>query len=283
MRLERAAQVPWLHAELARRMAEKLSLFRQQPDCIIDWWACLGGGRAAWSARYPHAQGVLVEPDPETVEASRRASRAPWWRLGGGRRFEVVLEAETRVWEGRAGLLWANLVSHHADDVPGLLARWHRALQPQGLLLFSTFGPDTVRELTALYRRMGWGAPTWPQADMHDLGDALVQAGFADPVMDMEHLTLTWPDATDMLQELRGLGGNVHPARFDGLRTPRWRERLLRECESGECRRSDGRVGLTFEVVYGHAVRGSAPAVEGQTHIALGDLKAQLPSAKRKR
>lgn len=263
-------------------MAEKLQVFRQQPDTVVDWWSRLGAGRPSWAAHYPKAQGLLVEPDAAVVEASRRDTRAPWWQFGTGRPFEVALESDVRGWAGRAGLLWANMVLHHADDVPALLGRWHQALQPQGLLLFSTFGPDTARELAALYGRLGWGAPAWPHSDMHDLGDALVQAGFADPVMDMEHVTLTWPDARAMLEELRGLGGNVHPGRFAGLRTARWRERLIHACESGECRRSDGRVGLTFEIVYGHAVRGAAPAVDGQTRIALGDLKAQLPSAKRK-
>ena len=92
--------------------------------------------------------------------------------------------------------------------------------------MFSTFGPDTLAELRALYRELGWAAPAQAFVDMHDLGDMLVHAGFADPVMDQEHLTLHWPGPRELLAELRSLGGNLNPARHRGLRTPRWRSRL---------------------------------------------------------
>src|SRR5258706_15503839 len=114
-------------------------------------------------------------------------------------------------------------------DPPALMERWQKALSADGFVMFSCFGPDTLRELRWLYRRLGWPAPTIAFVDMHDLGDMLVHAGFADPVMDQELLSLTWAHPKALLDELHGLGGNASPDRFAGLRTPRWKQGLERE------------------------------------------------------
>jgi malonyl-CoA O-methyltransferase len=144
-----------------------------------------------------------------------------------------------------------------------------------GFVMFSTFGPTSLRELRELYAQEAWGPPFHPFADMHDLGDLLVHAGFADPVMDQELLTLTWSTPQAALDELRTLGGNLHAARHAGLRTPRWRERLLAQLE----RRTDadGRIALSFEIVYGHAVRPRPRSrVASVSTVSLDDLRADL-------
>jgi malonyl-CoA O-methyltransferase len=111
---------------------------------------------------------------------------------------------------------------------------------------------------------------------MHDLGDMLVHAGFADPVMDQETLTLRWPTARTLLAELQGLGGNTAPDRVGGLRTPRWRARLERELE-WHLGGSDGMLGLTFEVAYGHAFKAAPHARAGQpTTVSLDDMRAMV-------
>jgi malonyl-CoA O-methyltransferase len=141
--------------------------------------------------------------------------------------------------------------------------------------MFSCFGPDTLAELRVVYAAAGWPPPAVEFTDMHDIGDALVQAGFADPVMDQETLSLTWPTPQALLAELRGLGGNAHPRRFAGLRTPRWRERFhaaLRERADAE-----GRLRLRFEVIYGHAFKPvPRPRVAEQTSVSLDDMKAMV-------
>ncbi len=114
---------------------------------------------------------------------------------------------------------------------------------------------------------------------MHDLGDMLVQAGFADPVMDQETLTLRWRSAAALLAELRTLGANAAPDRFDGLRTPRWRARLERALES--LADADGTIGMSFEVAYGHAFK-AAPRVRGggeATTVSLDDMRAMVRSS----
>jgi malonyl-CoA O-methyltransferase len=114
-----------------------------------------------------------------------------------------------------------------------------------------------------------------PLVDMHDLGDMLVQAGFADPVMDQEVLTLTWPDADTLLAELRALGGNADPRRHAGLRTPRWKARLKQRLQD----RADaqGRIAMTFEIVYGHAFRVAArPRLAAQTEVSLDTMREMV-------
>jgi malonyl-CoA O-methyltransferase len=118
--------------------------------------------------------------------------------------------------------------------------------------------------------------PTVDFIDMHDLGDELVKAGFADPVMDMETLTLTWASAEELVSEVRTWGGNVAVGRFGGLRTPRWRRRLL-DAITESLRRPDGRLGLTIELVYGHAIK-PVPRVklEAESRVSLEDMRTMM-------
>jgi malonyl-CoA O-methyltransferase len=251
-RLLRAPQPPWLHREVARRMAERLEFIRLQPALILDWWGAVGAGGEHLAQRYPQARRVLVEPDAAWAERSRAALRTRWWRAAHwtAPRVEVCLESEEV--PGDAQLIWSNMMLHAVDARP-LFLRWQRLLQPEGFVMFSCLGPGSLRELRELYRRLGWGTPAPDYIDMHDLGDLLLGAGFADPVMDQETLTLTWTDAEQALAELRSLGRNAAPAREPGLHTPRWRTRLLRELES--LRGADGRIALGFEIAYGHAFK----------------------------
>lgn len=276
-RMARAAQPPWLHGEVARRMAERLRVVRLQPAAVIDWWGHTGASGELLRSAYPKARRFVVEPNEVLRERSRRAARRPWWDAARLRAAAVdVCDGDPEA--GSAQLLWANMMLHAAGDPPALMARWQRALAADGFVMFSCLGPDTLRELHALYARLGWPAPGAVFVDMHDLGDMLIAAGFADPVMDQEQLTLTWSSPQELLAELRGLGGNVAPRRFAGLRTPRWRARLhdaLATLATG-----DGRIGLTFEIVYGHAFKAAPRVRAGEpTVVSVQDMRALLRSA----
>ena len=276
-RQARADSAPWLHQEVARRMAARLPVIRQAPAGWLDWWGFTGGGAAAVQQVWPQAQRSVVEPIPALVERSRSAAGLPWWALGQRRRqagLPVCLPAE--VPEGQAGMLWANLVLHTQPDPPAALAQWHRALAVDGFVMFSCFGPDTLKELRAVYADAGWPAPHPPYTDMHDVGDALVQAGFADPVMDQERLQLTWSSPEALLAELRGLGGHLGLRRWPGLRTPRWRQRLLQALARGAD--AQGRIVMGFELVYGHAYKPAPRLPRGElATVSLEQLRATLP------
>lgn len=276
--LRRAAQAsaaPWLHGEIARRMAERLAIVKATPSVVIDWWAAQGGGAAALRTQYPRARIEAVEPNAALARRSARDARWPWWspRRWTQRAMPVWHEADAPR-DGRAKLLWSNMMLHWSADPALQFAQWREAVAVDGFVMFSCFGPDTLRELRSLYQRLGWAAPGHAFIDMHDLGDAMVQAGFADPVMDMEQLTLTWADASAALLELRTLGGNAAAQRHAGLRTPRWRARLLSELETALAG-SDGRLHLSFEIVYGHAFR-PLPRVRvaAETRVSVEALRS---------
>ncbi|WP_428420192.1 biotin synthase [Methylibium sp.] len=274
-RAARAGVAPWLHGEIARRMAQRLAIVKTTPAVVIDWWSAQGGGAAALRAQYPRAQVEAVEPNEGLVRRSARAALAPWWSPRRWTRpaMPVWREADAPR-DGRAQLLWSNMMLHWSADPALQFTQWRDAVAVDGFVMFSCFGPDTLRELRPLYRRLGWAEPGHAFIDMHDLGDAMVQVGFADPVMDMEQLTLTWADAAAALAELRTLGGNAGVQRHAGLRTPRWRARLLAELDTALAG-PDGRLRLSFEIIYGHAFRPPPRVrVAAETRVSVEALRS---------
>jgi malonyl-CoA O-methyltransferase len=143
--------------------------------------------------------------------------------------------------------------------------------------MFSCLGPDTLRELRDVYARQGWPEPAHEFTDMHDWGDMLVEAGFAEPVMDMERITLTYETPDRLLAELRALGRNLHVQRFAGLRGRRWREQLDSVLMALARPEEGGRLTLTFEIVYGHAMKPQPRAtVSARTEIGLDQMRQML-------
>jgi malonyl-CoA O-methyltransferase len=276
-RLARTPEPPWLHGEIARRMGEKLELILLKPERVIDWWSTLGAGAGLLGAAYPKAELLRVEPDATWAERARAQASKPWWNPARWVDSAPLAIVETDEIAPGAGLVWANMMLHAVVDPVALIERWHSLLRVDGFVMFSCLGPGTLRELRTLYGRLGWPAPTPGFIDMHDLGDMLVQAGFADPVMDQETLTLRWPGAKALLAELRSLGGNAAPDRTPGLRTPRWRAVLERELQSLAA--PDGSIGLSFEVAYGHAFKAAPRLRAGEaTTVSLDDMRAMVRS-----
>lgn len=271
-RAARCDEPPWLHGEVARRMAERLPVVRLRPTLAIDWWSRQGASQALLRKAYPDARLLSVEPPGMPPRAL-----PPWWSARRWRAGEVIDAGALP--EGQAQLVWANMMLHAVVDPGALMAQWRRALAVDGFLMFSTLGPGSLGSLRKLYRTAGWGSPHAPFVDMHDLGDMLIGAGFADPVMDQEVLRLTWPTPAALLAELRGLGANADPERHAGMRTPRWRARL--EAALAE-RAADGRIALEFEIVYGHAFN-PAPRLrlEGETRVSAEQLQRMARTGRR--
>ena len=274
-RLRADGAVPWLHQEAARRMAERLAFIKRSPAVVLDDSGPIGGSAALLQAAYPKAAHWVLGRAGDTAPAP---ARRRWWPLGGPSGPATRWVAPAEVAAGQAELLWSNMALQGEPDPQHEFRRWHRALAVDGFLMFSTLGPGSLPELRSLYRRHGWGEPMLPFVDMHDLGDMLVEAGFADPVMDQELMTLTWPDPEACLAELRGLGANVSPQRCAGLRTPRWLQTLKAALQQ---QASAGRPSLTFELVYGHAFRVATRArVQPETSVSLDDMRAMVRVSK---
>ncbi len=264
-RMQGLTQPPWLHTEVARRMAQRLGVIKLQPTSVLDVSGPPGASAQLLRQTYPRASvASLGEPAP-----ARR-----WWAWPRGP-AAATAAAHVALSPGAVQLLWSNMQLHATLDPQATLAQWQQAVAVGGFLMFSTLGPGTLASLRRLYDEQGFGPPHAPFVDMHDLGDMLVQAGFADPVMDQETLTLTWPTAQALLLELRSLGGNAHPARHAGLRTPAWAARLSKALARNAG--SDGRIALEFELVYGHAFK-AAPrvAMAPTTSVPVEDLRSML-------
>ena len=278
-RLAGRPRAPWLHVEIARRMAERLILFKRLPQRVVDWGSLLGGGGDLLTHAYPQASRVVIEATDSLVTRSKALLRSPWWTFWPRRRRSVEAHVDAVAMQISADLIWSNMHIQAETDPPALFSRWARMLSPDGFVMFSCFGPGTLQALRTVYSRQGWPPPTIEFVDMHDLGDMLVRAGFADPVMDQETITVQWDSPRALCDDLRQLGGNASPQRFRGLRTPRWAKSLHLALES--LRGPNGKLALDFEVVYGHAFKSGVPRpVDGETRVSLDDMKRLMPSAK---
>lgn len=279
-RWQRAAPptTPWLHAEVAGRMLDRLQWIKLAPATWAHWGALRGGlqAHAELVQRYPTARCHVIEADVQRQVLTRAALRQPWWRQRPWASPKPAYEAPV---PGSLHMLWANMVLHESADPQALLSQWQRLLAVDGFLMFSCLGPDTARELRSLYAALGWPPAGHELTDMHDWGDMLVATGFAEPVMDMERIMLTYETPARLLQELAEVGRNFHPARFTGLRGRKWRAQLEALIEERVPRGPDGRLVLTFELIYGHALK-ARPRVKVAAHsaVSIEDMRSLLHS-----
>lgn len=243
----------FLVREIDRRMQERLDYVTLQPERIIDLGCSRGGSFAGLTARYPTAELIGVDLVPAMLASPDKASGGwrRWLNLGrqtGPLRLAADA-AQVPLIPGCANLLWSNLLLHWLDNPLPVFAEAHRLLDVDGLLMFSTFGPDTLKELRAAFA--DGHDHTQRFIDMHDLGDMLLGCGFADPVMDMEVITLTYSDLEGLFADLRASGGTcAMTSRNHGLSG---RHGWASARATYEAMRHAGRLPATFEVVYGHA------------------------------
>jgi malonyl-CoA O-methyltransferase len=260
-----------LQREVCNRMLERLSLVRISPGAVLDAGSGTGNAVAGLARRYPRASIIELDLSESMLRVAR--NRRPWWRrlAAGGERRQICGDIEhLPLASGSVDLLWSNLSLQWSTDLPCSLAECFRVLGPDGLLMFSTFGPDTLRELRLAFRQVDDGVHVNRFIDMHDVGDLLVHNGFVAPVMDAEVLTLTYERVGDLMQELKALGAhNLNAGRSRGLSGRGGFAALAQAYET--YRKADGRLPATFEVVYGHAWKprprsgpGGRPVIEIQ-------------------
>jgi malonyl-CoA O-methyltransferase len=271
---------PWLHEEVASRMLDRLQWIKLQPKAWAHWGAVRGGlqNHQKLAQKYSKSECFVVESQSITKREAIKNIANSWWQpagwFGKAARFEAPAP-------GSVDMLWANMALHEAADPQALLASWHHALTVGGFLMFSCLGPDTAIELREVYRQLAWPVAGHDLTDMHDWGDMLVAGGFAEPVMDMERITLTYDTPARLLKELRELGRNFHPARFAGLRGRAWRTRLEDALATHLKTGPDGRLSLTFEVIYGHALKAQPNVkVSALSSMSIQDMRSMLGAGK---
>jgi malonyl-CoA O-methyltransferase len=243
-----------LQNEVCRRMLARLDYIKLEPAVILDAGSGTGNALTGLLARHPRARVVAL--DLALAMARRARARRRWWRSlferGGPRLSALCGDMEQLpLAAGAAGMIWSNLALQWAHDPRRTLAEMHRVLAPGGLLMFSSFGPDTLKELRAAWQGVDGHTHVHGFIDMHDLGDMLVAAGYADPVMDMEHVTLTYADVHTLMRDLKAMGAhNMTRGRRPALSG---RALLAKVTQNYEAARRDGKLPATFEVIYGHA------------------------------
>ena len=275
------AQSPWLHEEVGRRMEDRLQWICRTPKTWCDWQPVRGGlkAHALIAQRYPQAQAYVVEESPRMQSIAQECWGTAWWNPARWTGKQTLLQKPTN---NSIDMLWANMLLHNLAQPEQMLKEWHNALAVDGFVMFSCLGPDTAKEIRGLYQQLGLPPAGHSFTDMHDWGDMLVHAGFAEPVMDMETITLTFPTPDRLLQELRELGCNLHPHRFQGLRGRQWLQQLKNAI--GEHLRldaSEGQLALTFELVYGHAFKPTPRVhVESESTFSLEQMRSMLKQNK---
>jgi len=266
-RAARFARHDALVREIARRMFERLSFMRHPAALVLDLGCGAGACRDALQGRFPQAQWLGVDLSAAMLRAAQAAvpwrQRAGAW-LGAARPGLLACADGERLplADASVDLVFSNLMLHWHPAPHAVIAEIARVLKTGGLVLFSSYGPDTGKELREACALALPEARPLPSIDMHDFGDMLVESGFEAPVMEVENLQLSFASAHALLTEARALGGNPRGDRPKGLPSGARARALLDALEAGP--RVQGRLALSFEVVIGHGWK-AAPRRDVQT------------------
>jgi malonyl-CoA O-methyltransferase len=255
-----------LQTRVRDELLSRLDLIRITPAVVVDLGCGTGLGARKLKDRYRSSMVVGLDPALGMLRETRRHSG---WLRPLQRVCADVVQLPFR--DQTADLIFSNLMLQWCDDLDAALREIRRVLAPDGFFAFSTFGPDTLRELREAWAAADGGTHVSGFRDMHDIGDALTRAGLSEPVMDVERLTMVYPDVAAITRELKGIGAhNATAARARGLTGKgRWRTMTA----AYEARRQQGLLPATYEVVYGAAWGGrgrpAAPLLHGEVQIPV--------------
>ncbi len=266
-----------LHGEVRNLLLQRLELTALEPRLILDAGAGTGLGSRALKRRYPAARVLAVDFAERMLAAP--AARGSWFRPVS----RICADAaRLPLPEASVDLIFSNLMLPWSE-VDRTFAEFRRVLAPRGFLTFTTLGPDTLCELRGAWRQVDTRPRVHAFIDMHDLGDALVRAGFAEPVLDVERYTLEYADVPRLAADLKALGEvNALAARPRGLSGPRRFEAMRAAYEKS---RRDGRLPATYEVVFGQAwgPRESPGRAASPNTVSLEDMRRQLAARRGRR
>jgi malonyl-CoA O-methyltransferase len=248
----------FIEREAGERMFSRLHYLKIQPQRIVD----IGSGTGYFSRKlakyYRQAQVIEVDFSPAMLQHSQ-AQVSKWRRCLPGRKQQYLC-ADMKAMPLRSqsiDMIWSNFSLLWQQTPDQVLAECHRVLHPNGLLMFCTAGPDTLKELRSAFKGIDAYAHVHPFIDMHDLGDALIRQGFSDPVMDMEYITVTYDDVVTLLHDLKATGANsALTGRPQGLMGKQAWQMMLTQYEA---LRRNGTLPATYEVIYGHAWKAGLP------------------------
>ena len=239
-----------LQQEVANRLVERMEFMSMKPRCILDAGSGTGFVSQLLAARFPKAKITALDLAFNMLKQakSKRTFKQRWHK-----QFRYVnAEVESLPFaDASVELIISGLTLQWCQDLPKVFKEFRRVLAPGGLLLFSSFGPDTLKELRQSWAEVDDVPHVNAFSDMHDVGDALVQSGFADPVMDMEMLTVTYKDVKTVMRDLKQIG--AHNVMQGRSHTITGKNKLQKMMKAYEQFRVDGLLPVSHEIVYGHA------------------------------
>lgn len=288
-------QSPWLHEEVGKRMSQRLQWMKQSMNKGLDWHPLNGGTQSHLLLKQhnPAMQWWACESTPQRerqakhllqTDTPKKANwfKAKWSAISHAPKAETKKALKATLWQSpepaSMDMLWANMSLHTSSHPLALLQQWREYLAVNGMLMFSCLGPDTLIEIRNIYQEHNWPPACHDFTDMHDWGDMLIAAGFTEPVMDVERITLSYTEADVLLRDLKQWGHNLHHQRFPALRGKKWLAQLKKAIqEKIEQQYEQGGMRLTFEIIYGHAIQASPRiAVKDTSQISLQDMKKML-------
>jgi malonyl-CoA O-methyltransferase len=249
-----------LQKQVRDEMLSRLDLVKLEPATILDAGCGTGMASLALQKKYPKAQVISLDFALPMLQKTRKVCASTGFvnqvkNLFSSEKHSLLCADIESIPLATASvnLAWSNLAIQWCNDLDAALQDFHRVLKPEGLLMFSTFGPDTLKELRVATAQEN-STSISRFIDMHDIGDALVRAGFSAPVLDVERFTLTYDDVKSVMRDLKSIGAhNATDGRARGLLGRGFLQKIEASYEQF---RRDGKLPATFEVVYGHAWRG---------------------------
>ena len=268
-------EVALLQQEVGRRLLERLDLIKLQPKRIVDIGAGTGELSSALGRHYKGCEVITLDLAPNMLkQARKRQGIVDRWF--GKQRFICGDAEQLPLADNSIDMVFSNFAIQWCSDLDQAFKEFQRVLKPGGLLLFTTFGPDTLKELRQAWRAVDDTVHVNSFIDMHDIGDALLRAKLSDPVMDTERLTLTYQDGMKVMRDLKAMGAhNVTSGRHHGLTGKQKLKQMLTAYE--QYRNAEGQLPASYEVVYGHAWGSNAQPQQqvddNEVHIPLTQLK----------
>lgn len=268
-----------LQREIESRLLERIEFLRHEPATVLDLGCGTGSASRVFAGQFPNASVIALDWAPAMLLKAAEIARSHPSAAGFSRvcadMHDLPLAARS------TDLVFSNLALQWSYDLPAVFREFRRIMRADAMLVFTCFGPDTLHELKQAWRAVDARPHVNDYPDMHDIGDELLAAGFREPVMDAERITLEYPDVMSLMRDLKGIGAhNVASGRFHGLTGKSSLKRMLRAYEP--FRRGD-RYPASYEIIYGTAFapRDGQPVKTPAGDIATFSVDALLTRSRK--
>ncbi len=239
-----------LQREIGDRLIDKLDFIKLQPKIILEVGSGTGYCTAQLKKCYPSSHVIALDIADLMLNATKNKLNFIQ-KIRKQISFTCADAAYLPFQDNSIDFIFSNLTLQWCPDLDIVFKEFYRVMKPNGLIMFSSFGPDSLKELRSAWSEVDNFSHVNNFVDMHDVGDAMLSAKLADPVLDMEMLTLTYKNIFDLMRDLKNVGAhNINQRRNHGL-TGKGQIEKLKQCY--EQFRTEGVLPLSYEVVYGHA------------------------------